>query len=117
MELRRRLAALVGDDARGVTVLTYHAMALRLTGTSLQGVDRQGGTIDFDKLIQDAIDLLEGRTDAFADADEARDQETTGLGSISPDDIDAWIEQNGIIVTELSGKIQFVIGKDGRVVG
>ena len=38
MELRRRLAALVGDDARGVTVLTYHAMALRLTGTSLEGV-------------------------------------------------------------------------------
>jgi hypothetical protein len=41
-----------------------------------------------------------GRVGSWYDADEARDQETTGLGSISPDDIDAWIEQNGIIVTE-----------------
>ena len=33
IELRRRLHTLVGEDARSVTVLTYHAMALRLTGT------------------------------------------------------------------------------------
>ena len=34
IELRRRLAELVGDDARGVTVLTYHALAMRLLGYS-----------------------------------------------------------------------------------
>src|ERR1019366_1282700 len=32
IELRRRLNDLVGDDARGVTVLTYHALAMRLLG-------------------------------------------------------------------------------------
>ncbi|MCX6929985.1 MAG: UvrD-helicase domain-containing protein, partial [Verrucomicrobia bacterium] len=34
IELRRRLNELVGDDARGVTVLTYHALAMRLLGLS-----------------------------------------------------------------------------------
>ena len=34
LELRRRLADLVGDDARGVTVLTYHGLAMRLLGRS-----------------------------------------------------------------------------------
>jgi ATP-dependent DNA helicase RecQ len=37
VEIRRRLADLVGDDARGVTVLTCHAMAMRLVGASFAG--------------------------------------------------------------------------------
>jgi Superfamily I DNA and RNA helicases len=68
LELRRRLLALVGDDVRGVTVLTYHAMALRLTGTSLAGAERQG-PVDFEQLLQDAIDLLGRASQAFTDAD------------------------------------------------
>jgi ATP-dependent DNA helicase RecQ len=34
LELRRRLSTLVGDDARGVTVQTYHGLAMRLLGRS-----------------------------------------------------------------------------------
>ncbi len=34
LELRRRLAELVGDEARGVTIQTYHGLALRLIGGS-----------------------------------------------------------------------------------
>ena len=41
-----------------------------------------------------------GRVGSWYDADEARDGDMTGLGSIPPDDIDGWIEQNGVIVTE-----------------
>ncbi len=41
-----------------------------------------------------------GRVGSWYDADEARDGEMTGVGSISPDEIDRWIEENGIIVTE-----------------
>ncbi len=41
-----------------------------------------------------------GRVGSWYDANEARDESTTGLGSIPPDDIDRWIEENGIIVTE-----------------
>ena len=42
IELRRRLTDLVGDDARGVTVLTYHALAMRLLGYSFSGQADQG---------------------------------------------------------------------------
>ena len=34
VEIRRRLAELVGDDSRGVLVLTCHALAMRLVGAS-----------------------------------------------------------------------------------
>ena len=41
-----------------------------------------------------------GRAGSWYDADEARDGDMTGLGSIGPDQIDRWIEENGIIVAE-----------------
>ena len=37
IELRRRLNELAGDDAKGVTVVTYHGLATRLLGYSLAG--------------------------------------------------------------------------------
>ena len=37
VEIRRRLAELIGDDSRGVTVLTCHALAMRLVGGKLLG--------------------------------------------------------------------------------
>ena len=37
VEIRRRLAELIGDDARGVIVLTCHALAMRLVGASFTG--------------------------------------------------------------------------------
>ena len=33
VEIRRRLADLIGDDSRGVTVLTCHALAMRLASS------------------------------------------------------------------------------------
>lgn len=60
--LRRRLRDLVGKDMSRVTTLTFHGLALRLTGRSL--VRRTGGPvrdeIDFSNVIQDAIVLLKG---------------------------------------------------------
>ena len=37
VEIRRRLADLIGDDARGVMVLTCHGLAMRLVGASFTG--------------------------------------------------------------------------------
>jgi len=110
VELRRRLIALVGDDARGVTVLTYHGMALRLTGTSLAAADRQGGAIDFGRLLQDAIDLLEGKSDAvasdavFSDADERRDALMQGYEYIFVDEYQDIDEQQYSLVSALAGR-------------
>jgi ATP-dependent DNA helicase RecQ len=73
--LRQRLRDLVGDDMAGVTMLTFHGLALRLTGRSLVVNGRQGGRveIDFSKVISDAIRLLNGEI------------EIVGLQDIPPD--------------------------------
>ncbi len=104
VELRRRLAALAGDDARGVTVLTYHAMALRLTGTSLAAVSVGGAGVDFDRLLQDAVDLLEGRSDALADADELRDRLLQGYEYIFVDEYQDIDERQYALVSALAGR-------------
>jgi len=44
--------------------------------------------------------LAIGRVGSWYDADEARDEQKRGLGSIAPNDIDGWIEANAIIVTD-----------------
>jgi len=104
VELRRRLAALVGDDARGVTVLTYHAMALRLTGTSLAATRAGGADVDFERLIQDAINLLEGRVDALGDADELRDRLMQGYEYIFVDEYQDIDERQYALVSALAGR-------------
>lgn len=104
VELRRRLMVLAGDDARGVTVLTYHAMALRLTGTSLSALDRQGGTVDFERLLQDAIDLLEGKLAVISDADEMRDRLLQGYEYIFVDEYQDIDEKQYALVSALAGR-------------
>ena len=59
-EIRKRLFALVGNDAVGLTVLTYHAMAMRLTGTSFDRRDKVDEG-ELDAMLDRAADLLEGR--------------------------------------------------------
>lgn len=92
VEVRRRLHALVGDEASGVTVLTYHALALRLTGTSLAVLAETGTEPDLDILLDQAIALLEGRAEIGSDPDDLRDRLLRGYAYILVDeyqDIDA----------------------------
>lgn len=59
-QIRQRLAALIGDDARSVIVLTLHALAMRLTGTSFT---ERAAPIDDDSfrdILLDAVALLKG---------------------------------------------------------
>ncbi|MCL2021849.1 MAG: RecQ family ATP-dependent DNA helicase [Betaproteobacteria bacterium] len=60
-EIRKRLFELVGDDAIGLTVLTYHAMAMRLTGTSFKQRDKVEES-ELDSLLDRAANLLEGKS-------------------------------------------------------
>jgi len=104
VQLRRRLQALAGDDGRGVLVMTYHAMALRLTGTSLAGAERTASAVDFKKMLQDAIDLLEGRSSALTDADEIRDRLLQGYEYIFVDEYQDIDEQQYALVSALAGR-------------
>ena len=61
LSLRRRMRDLVGNEMFGVTTLTFHGLALRLTGRSLVAAGRESvEDIDFSAVIQDAIRLLRG---------------------------------------------------------
>ncbi|MBP6653797.1 MAG: RecQ family ATP-dependent DNA helicase [Propionivibrio sp.] len=57
-EIRRRLWALVGPDAAGVSVQTLHGLAMRLTGTSYAVAIEHGENIDFDSVIKVATEQL-----------------------------------------------------------
>ena len=61
VEIRRRLADLIGDDARGVTVLTCHALAMRLVGASFAGRANRLEQGDFQEVIQQAVAFTAGR--------------------------------------------------------
>ncbi len=95
IELRRRLVALAGADARGVTILTYHALALRLLGRSsiLEKTGTGPDEPSFDRLIEDATALLRGeRAVPGIESDEVRDRLLAGFAFILVDeyqDIDA----------------------------
>jgi ATP-dependent DNA helicase RecQ len=53
-EIRRRLWALVGADAGGVSVQTLHGLAMRLTGTSYVVAIERGDAVDFGEVIRQA---------------------------------------------------------------
>ena len=88
-ELRQRLFGLVGGDAAWVTVLTYHALALRLTGTSLAKQVELGEEPAFDRILEDALALLQGRRADVAgveDSDELRERLLAGYRYILVDE-------------------------------
>ncbi len=72
LNLRQRLRDLVGIDIAGVTKLTFHGLALRLTGRSLALNNSVNESFDLERIIPEAIALLQGEreTIGFA-ADEA----------------------------------------------
>lgn len=86
VEIRSRLQHLIGDDARGVLVMTCHALAMRLVGASFAGKRLQqspqskgsGGQADapdpFTQILREAAALLKGADlpDDEADAQRAR---------------------------------------------
>jgi ATP-dependent DNA helicase RecQ len=106
IELRRRLVELVGSDARGVTVLTYHGLAMRLLGYSFAGLANSMRTApDFDALIVDAIKLLKGeRLPLGLEADEVRDRLLAGFQYILVDEYQDIDEPQYELISALAGR-------------
>jgi ATP-dependent DNA helicase RecQ len=86
VEIRRRLVDLIGDDARGVTVLTCHGLAMRLAGVSFADRAFQASDGAFDEVLQQAIRLLRGDGLAPEEADEQRDRLLAGFRWILVDE-------------------------------
>ncbi len=113
LELRRRLRALVGDDARGVTISTYHSLAMRLTGTSFAAaLDDESASgsrrePDFKRLIPDAVRLLTSEEGLLGlTADELRDQILSGYSHILVDEYQDINQEQYDLVSALSGRAE-----------
>lgn len=74
IEIRRRLRALIGQDAVGIMVLTCHALAMRLTGETLNGRRGEHDEGYFRGLLERAASLLRGDDLPPEDADEQRER-------------------------------------------
>lgn len=87
MELRKRLVALVGRDAFGVTVQTYHRLDLRILGISYLSMAEKEEETDFDKFITDATAVLRGEKSVpSVEPDEVRDRLLAGFKYILVDE-------------------------------
>ncbi|MDE0606101.1 MAG: RecQ family ATP-dependent DNA helicase [Acidimicrobiaceae bacterium] len=123
-EIRRRLADLIGDDARGVMVLTCHSLAMRLVGASFSGqTDLYGDELDslLADVMEQAVNLLQGNeldgsepeeaeTDqadqaAHSDrAEEARARLLAGFRWILVDEYQDIAQQEYKLITALAGQ-------------
>lgn len=101
-EIRKRLFALVGNDAIGITVLTYHAMAMRLTGTSFDRRDKvEEGELD--AVLDRAAELLEGRASVEGE-DDLRERLLQGYRYILVDEYQDIDDRQYRLVSALAGR-------------
>ena len=86
VDIRRRLAEMIGDDARGVTVLTCHALAMRLAGESFAGLSERPDDETFREVMRRAVALLKGEELLPEEADERRERLLAGFRWILVDE-------------------------------
>ena len=86
VEIRRRLAELIGKDARWVMVLTCHALAMRLVGASFEGRANRMDDEGFREILRDAAALLRGEGLPPDEADEYRGRLLAGFRWILVDE-------------------------------
>jgi ATP-dependent DNA helicase RecQ len=86
VEIRRRLAELIGDDAKGVMVRTCHSLAMRLAGLSFAGRADKVNDEVLKTVIPQAVAVLKGTGLAVEEADEQRDRLLGGFRHILVDE-------------------------------
>ncbi len=104
VDIRRRLAQLIGDDARGVTVMTCHALAMRLAGASFTGCEERPDDEMFRDVLRRAIDLLRGQGLPPEDADEQRTRLLGGFRWILVDEYQDIAADQYELISALAGR-------------
>ena len=104
VEIRRRLAELIGDDARGVMVFTCHALAMRLVGASFTGRANRMDDEDFQQILKDAAALLHGEGLPPDEADEYRARLLAGFRWILVDEYQDIGEDHYELISALAGR-------------
>ena len=104
VQIRRRLVDLVGYDARGVTVLTCHGLAMRLVGASFSERIESLDDDAFRALMQDAVALLRGDGLPPEDADEQRERLLAGFRWILVDEYQDVGREEYDLISALAGR-------------
>ncbi len=104
VDIRRRLDELIGDDARGVTVLTCHGLAMRLAGASFTGRAERPDDDMFNDILRRAMDVLRGKGLPPDEADEQRDRLLAGFRWILVDEYQDINEEQYELIAALAGR-------------
>ena len=104
VEIRRRLADLLGDDARGITVLTCHGFAMRLVGASFSGRAERLDSNVFQEILRQGVDLLRGAGLPADDADEQRARLLAGFRWILVDEYQDIGPEQYQLISALAGR-------------
>ena len=104
VEIRRRLADLIGDDARGVMVLTCHGLAMRLVGASFTGRANRLDNAGFQEILRQAVALLRGEGLPPGEADEYRIRLLVGFRWILVDEYQDIAEDQYELISALAGR-------------
>ena len=103
-EIRRRLEVLIGDDARGVIVLTCHALAMRLVGASFSGRADRLDDGQFQEVLRQAASLLRGEGLPTDEADEFRSRLLAGFRWILVDECQDIGPDQYALISALAGR-------------
>ena len=104
VDIRRRLEELIGADARGVTVLTCHALAMRLAGASFTGQAERPDDEAFSEVIRRAVKILHGEGLLPEEADERRERLLAGFRWILVDEYQDIEASQYDLISALAGR-------------
>lgn len=112
VQIHQRLSALIGNDARGVTVLTLHALAMRLVGASFAEQANKSED-DFKKILLEATALLRGDDLLPEEADTQRDRLLAGFRWILVDEYQDISSEEYDLISALAGRTR--PDEDGKI--
>ena len=111
-DIRLRLRDMVGDDAKGVTVMTCHGLAMRLLGASFsvradaagEARKRKPDDDSFTEVLRQAISLLQGEGLPQEELDENRQRLLAGFRWILVDEYQDIGSAEYELISALSGR-------------
>ena len=107
IEIRQRLAELVGIDAQPVTVLTCHALAMRLVGASFAAIERSDNEPEadiFKAVLREATALLSDKNLPPEDADAQRERILDGFRWILVDEYQDIDQEQYELISAIAGR-------------
>ena len=126
VQIRQRLRDLVGEEASRVTVLTCHALAMRLAGSTFaRSIDVSDAKVQtlFDDVLKEATELLGGGNVVPYEGDELRDRLLAGFRWILVDEYQDIKELEYGLISALAGRTKrdqdqrlnlFAVGDDDQ---